>query len=163
MFNRSKDTDAKESTMMDGAPPHDPGENAPPPPPPAAPPPPAEPPPEAPAPSPQGVVSDNRSLWIVLSYLPPLFILPLLVEKEDSEVQWHAKHGLVLMVAEIAAFLVLFVLSFALSAVGIGCLGCLVWIGLWVAFLVVHVMCIVKGLNGDRLIIPGVSEFAEKF
>jgi hypothetical protein len=24
-------------------------------------------------------------------------------------------------------------------------------------------MCVVKGINGQRLIIPGLSEFAEKF
>ena len=36
---------------------------------------------------------------IVLSYLWPLALVPLLVEKEDAEIQWHAKHGIVLMVA----------------------------------------------------------------
>jgi uncharacterized membrane protein len=149
--------------MTEGAPPQDPGDTAPPPPPPSAPPPPAEPPPDEPAPSSGGAVSDNRNLWIVLSYLPPLFIIPLLIEKEDTEVQWHAKHGLVIMVAEIAAFVVLGILGFALSAVGIGCLGCFVWIGLWVAFLVVHVLCIVKGINGERFLIPGLSEFTDKF
>ena len=25
-----------------------------------------------------------------------------------------------------------------------------------------HVMCIVKGINGQRLIVPGLSEFADK-
>jgi hypothetical protein len=30
------------------------------------------------------------------------------------------------------------------------------------AELVLHVMCIVKGINGQRLIIPGLSEFADK-
>jgi len=31
------------------------------------------------------------------------------------------------------------------------------------AILVVHVMAIVKGVNGGRLIIPGVSEYASRF
>ena len=40
---------------------------------------------------------------IVLAYLWPLALVPLLVEKHDAEVQWHAKHGIVLMVAELVA------------------------------------------------------------
>ena len=43
---------------------------------------------------------------IVLSYLWILALVPLLVEKDDKEVQWHAKHGIVLMVAEIAFWIV---------------------------------------------------------
>ena len=40
---------------------------------------------------------------IVLAYLWLLAVIPLLVEKQDPEVQWHAKHGIVLMIAELAA------------------------------------------------------------
>ena len=50
-------------------------------------------------------VSTNRGPMIVLSYLWVLALIPLLVEKDDPEVQWHAKHGLVLAAA--AAALVL--------------------------------------------------------
>jgi uncharacterized membrane protein len=153
--------------MMDGTPPQDPGDNAPPPPPPAAPPPPAEPPPEAPVPSPTsgGVVSDNRNLWIVLSYLGLLALIPLLVEKEDSEVQWHAKHGLVLMGVEFILFVGLSVIGMVIGAMsaGLGCILGLAWPILMLAILVLHVMCIMKGIKGERLIIPGVSEFADKF
>ena len=47
---------------------------------------------------------------IVLSYLGLLALIPLLVEKNDKEVQWHAKHGLVLLVAEIVLFIGLSIL-----------------------------------------------------
>ena len=149
--------------MMDGTPPQDPGDVAPPPPPPTAPPPPVEPPPETPAP--KGVVSDNRKLMIVLSYLGLLALIPLLVEKDDSEVQWHAKHGLVLVAAEFILFVGLSVIGMVIGAMsaGLGCILGLVWPIVMVGVLVLHVMCIVKGLNGDRLIIPGISEFADKF
>jgi len=151
--------------MMNGAPPQDPNDSAPPPPPPAAPPPPAEPPPEAPAPTPTGVVSDNRNLWIVLSYLGLLSLIPLLVEKEDPEVQWHAKHGLVLTGVEFAVFVGLALVGMLIGAfsAGLGCILGLAWPLLMVAVLVLHVMCIMKGIKGDRLLIPGVSEFADKF
>jgi len=43
--------------------------------------------------------SPNRGVMIVLAYLWPLALVPLLLEKRDPDLQWHAKHGLVLMVA----------------------------------------------------------------
>ena len=148
---------------MDGTPPQDPTDSAPPPPPPAAPP--AEPPPEASEPTTTGVVSDNRNLWIVLSYLGLLALIPLLVEKEDSEVQWHAKHGLVLTGVEFIIFIGLSVIGMVIGAMsaGLGCILGLAWPIVMVAILVLHVMCIMKGIKGERLIIPGVSEFADKF
>ncbi len=150
---------------MDGAPPQDPPSNAAPPPPPAAPPPPAEPPASEPPPSPQGTVSDNRNIWIVLSYLGLLALIPLLVEKEDREVQWHAKHGLVLTVAEFAVVIGLSIVIMLVGAVsgGLGCILGLIWPVFMLAVLVIHVMCIVKGINGSRFLIPGVSEFADRF
>jgi uncharacterized membrane protein len=151
--------------MMDGTPPQDPADNVPPPPPPDAPPPPVEPPPEEPSQTPTGVVSDNRSLWIVLSYLGLLALIPLLVEKDDSEVQWHAKHGLVLTGVEFIVFIGLSVVGMVIGAMsaGLGCILGLAWPIVMVAILVLHVMCIMKGLKGERMIIPGVSEFADKF
>ena len=144
--------------MMDGTPPQAPGSNAPPPPPPAAPPPPVE-----PAPPSGGQTSDNRTIWIVLSYLGLLALIPLLVEKEDREVQWHAKHGLVLFGAEILILIAIGIVSAILSSIGIGCLGCVAWSILPLAFLVLHVMCIIKGINGERLLVPGVSELVDRF
>ena len=71
----------------------------------ATPPPPPAPPP-APAPSSSGTGgSSNRGLMIALSYLWLLALIPLLVEKDDAEVQWHAKHGLTLLVAEVALWI----------------------------------------------------------
>jgi uncharacterized membrane protein len=73
-----------------------------------------------PSPPPSGVASPNRGIMIVISYLWLLALVPLLLEKQDTEVQWHAKHGLVLFGAEFFAFMALGVLS-TLSG-GLGCL-----------------------------------------
>jgi uncharacterized membrane protein len=100
---------------------------------------------------------------IVLSYLWILAIVPLLTEKNDPEVQWHAKHGLVLTVVDVIAFVVIQVLGMVISMVDLGCTGCLLWSAFWVADIVVRVLCIVKGLNGQRFIIPGISDFANRF
>jgi len=105
---------------------------------------------------------------IVLAYLGILALIPLLVEKEDREVQWHAKHGLVLLVAEIALFIVLSILQTIVANIPvIGCLaaiiGLLIWFVLTIGILVLHVMCIVKGINGQRFMLPYVSEYANRF
>ena len=106
--------------------------------------------------------SSNRNVMIVLSYLWLLALIPLLVEKEDKEVQWHAKHGIVLMVAEIALWVAITMVNIV-TGMFIGCLVGLLSLGLWVAIVVLHILCIVKGINGQRLIVPGVSQYADKF
>lgn len=110
--------------------------------------------------TPGSAPSSNRNVMIVLSYLWLLALVPLLVEKDDKEVQWHAKHGLVLMVAELFLWIVISVVLGAIPV--IGCIGLLFTPLLALGQLVLHVLCIVKGINGQRLIIPGLSEFTEK-
>ncbi len=136
-------------------PPQDPPSAAPPPDPPAAPP-----PPEPPAAPPTASAGGPNTVMIVLSYLWILALVPLLVEKDDKEVQWHAKHGLVLLAAEILFWIAMTIL---LQVPFLGILGCLVGPLLWLVFLAIHVICIVKGVGGDRFIIPGVSQYADKF
>lgn len=115
-----------------------------------APPPPPPPPPAAPA-------SSNRSVMLVLSYLGILALIPLLTEKGDREVQWHAKHGLVLLVAYLVLMVGVTIASFVIGFVG------MLQIPLWLGYLVVIILGITNALNGKRFVIPGVSDFAEKF
>ncbi|MCX6546043.1 MAG: hypothetical protein NTV05_16730 [Acidobacteria bacterium] len=107
----------------------------------------------------------NRGVMIVLSYLWILALVPLLTEKEDQEVRWHAKHGIVLMVAEFAFWIVfsIFMNLFAMATLGLGCLVALIGPLIGLAILGLHIFAIVQGLNGKRLIIPVVSDFANKF
>ena len=109
-----------------------------------------------------GAPSSNRNIMILLSYLWLLALVPLLTEKDDKEVQWHAKHGIVLMVAELFFWIAITVVQMIVG-VFLGCfvgvLGLLVWLGI----LGLHIMCIVKGINGGRLIVPGISQYVEKF
>jgi len=127
------------------------------------PPPPAEPPPQEPAV--KGVVSENRNVMIVLAYLWLLALIPLLVEKDDREVQWHAKHGLVLTVVEVVVLIGLQIVVMILGAIsgGLGCIFSLLLPVVMLAILIVHVLCIVKGINGQRFLLPGISEFADRF
>lgn len=108
--------------------------------------------------------SPNRGVMIVLAYLWPLALVPLLVEKEDADVQWHAKHGIVLMIAElIALFAYIMVTSLvSLATFGLGCVLSLFLVFAWIGVLALHVVAMLKGVNGARLIIPGVSEYADR-
>ena len=117
----------------------------------------AVPPPPPPPPPSSGGASPNRGIMIVLSYLWLLALVPLLLEKQDTEVQWHAKHGLVLFGAEFFAFTALSILS-VLS----GGLGCLLLPLALLGVLVLHVVCIAKGLQGEHFLIPGLSDYASK-
>jgi len=114
------------------------------------------PPPLPPPPPPPTPPSSNRSVMLVLSYLGILALIPLLTEKNDREVQWHARHGLVLLVG----YMVLTVALFMVSLV-VGFLGML-QVPLWIGYVVVIVLGITNALNGKRLVLPGISEFADR-
>ena len=107
----------------------------------------------------------NRAAMLVLAYMWPLAVVPLFLATDDAEVQWHAKHGLVLMAAELALLLGLSIVMQLLMVItlGIGCLASIAFVFLWAGVLVLHVVAIVRALGGRRLIIPGVSEYASRY
>jgi uncharacterized membrane protein len=120
-------------------------------------PPPPPPPVGGPAPG------SDRTLMVVLSYLWILCLIPLLTKKDDSEVQWHAKNGLAILIAEIICGVLFFIVGIfaariAFAGCGVGAIQCIVW----VVFLVIRVMAIVKGVNGQRFRVPVISDFADK-
>src|SRR5258708_5280693 len=127
---------------------------------PNVPPPPSYTPPPPPTGTPPGTASPTRGIMLVLAYLGILAVIPLVTEKNDPEVQWHAKHGLVLLVAEVILFCILGVL------VHIPFLGCLAALGfplLGLVIMLFHIYLIIKANNGQRVLIPGISEFADRF
>lgn len=121
------------------------------------------PPPPPPTGGPSTPPGSDRTLMIALSYLWILCLIPLLTKKDDAEVQWHAKNGTALFLAEIVVWIVLTILRFVLpSGFGLGCgigaISCVIWIG----FLVVRILALVKGINGQRYRIPVITDFGEK-
>ena len=121
--------------------------------------PPATPPPPPP-PTGGSPASSDRTVMLVLSYLGILALIPLLTKKDDAEIQWHAKNGLAIAIAIIVIWI----------PIGIMChfipfLGCLVMPVACIfplLLIVLAVMCINKALNGQRLRIPVITDFAEK-
>ncbi len=123
------------------------------------PPPPPPPPVNGGTPPAGGAASSDRTIFLILSYLGLLSLIPLLVKKDDPEVQWHAKNGLALLGAEIVWVILQIILGFIpFLGCGIHILGCVVWIG----FLVLVIVCIIKAVQGQRFRIPVVTDLAEK-
>jgi uncharacterized membrane protein len=133
--------------------------------PPTTPPPPgggAYTPPPPPPPPAGGAGGSDRTLMVVLSYLWILALIPLLTKKDDREVQWHAKNGLAILIAEVAIWLLFFVLGFVMPSDMLGCGLATIQCVIWLAFLVVRIIAIVKGVGGQRFRLPVISDFADK-
>ena len=105
--------------------------------------------------------SSDRAIFLVLSYLGILCLIPYFVKKDDAEVQWHAKNGLVLFGAEVVWVIIQTAITFAhvpMLGCVTGIVGCIVWIG----FIALSIVCIVKAVNGQRFRIPMLTDMAEK-
>ncbi len=102
-------------------------------------------------------VREQDKIMLVLSYLGLIALIPLLTVKDSEYVKWHAKHGLVLGVG---GGICLSILGAILVAIPV--LGLISACSLWVAFLVVDVMAMIKALGGERWRIPVVTDISEK-
>jgi len=96
---------------------------------------------------------------LVLAYLWLLALIPLLVEKEDAEVQWNAKNGLILTIVEIILYFGLFIITLIPY---IGILGCLCYFVLLFGGIALRIMGIVKATKGERFVIPVLSDYVAK-
>jgi uncharacterized membrane protein len=100
----------------------------------------------------------SRPWLVVLAYAGFLGFVPLLLEKEDREVRWHARNGLLFFAA-----LVVVGVAGTLISILVPALGCVYVVGMSAA-VALYVLCcvvgVVKGLQGLRLYVPGVSRYA---
>jgi uncharacterized membrane protein len=116
--------------------------------------------PPPPPPPAGGAPSSDRTIMLVLSYLGILALIPLLVKKDDKEVQWHAKNGLGLTVAWILLWIVITIVERFLPSVvtcGLVFVHCILALG----FIAVIIMAIMKALKGERMRFPVISDFAD--
>lgn len=113
---------------------------------------------------PGGPVSSDRSLMIALSYLGILALIPYLTKKNDpdAEVRWHSKNGMGLFIMDVVLWIVFFVISMVLRNSAVGCGMGVIQCVVWLAILALHIFCLIKAINGQRVRIPVVTDFAEK-
>lgn len=123
--------------------------------------PPPPPPPYGGGPGAGGPPSSDRTIMLVLSYVWFLSLIPLFTKREDPEVQWHAKNGFVLAVAITIIDIIFYVISYFLPSM-VACLITFVPCALGIGYLIVCVIGIIKAVNGQRMRIPVLTDYAEK-
>ena len=96
---------------------------------------------------------------LVLSYMPLLWFVPLYSDKR-RDVRWHARNGLLLF----AAVAVFGVAAAVIAAVlpSLSCLYFVVMIAAGSFYVVVSVLAVIKALQGQRLVVPGLSRYADR-
>jgi uncharacterized membrane protein len=97
---------------------------------------------------------------LVLSYLGILALIPLLTKKDDPEVQWHAKNGLMLTAAYVVFWIVWSIFSHFLPSMA--CFLTLVPCAIGVGYLALIIVSIMKAVNGQRFRLPVLSDMADK-
>lgn len=103
----------------------------------------------------------HPSWMLVLSYVAFLGFIPLLAGKQDRNVRWHAINGLLLFAA-----VVVFGVAATVIGILIPTLSCLYGIVMFIVLIVytiIAILAIVKALSGERLIVPGISRYADRF
>jgi uncharacterized membrane protein len=98
---------------------------------------------------------------LVLCYLAFLGFIPLLAGKSYSGVRWHAINGLLLFAAVVA-------LGIAATVIGVlvpplSCLYGIVMFIVLIVYTIIAILAIVKALDGERLIVPVISRYADRF
>lgn len=111
----------------------------------------APPPPAPPAKS-------DKTLMLVLAYFGLLALIPLFLEKDDKEVQWHAKYGLVLFITWFVAYVVIGTLNVVPV---VGCFFGILLFVLSLAIFVIHIIAIVQAISGKRFEIPVLVNYVE--
>ena len=98
---------------------------------------------------------------LVLSYLAFFGFIPLLAGQRDREVRWHAVNGLLLFAAVVAFGIVATVIGILVPP--LSCVYPIVMVAVLIVYTIIAILAIVKALNGERLIVPVVSRYADRF
>ncbi|HPA25955.1 MAG TPA: hypothetical protein PLK76_04325 [bacterium] len=98
-------------------------------------------------------LTSDEKIMAALSYFWILFLLPLLLKKNNPFCQHHAKQGLVL-----------FIFSLVISVLGgIPILGWLIIMPLgWIAVVLLALMGIVNALQGKLWLMPFLGKYTNK-
>jgi uncharacterized membrane protein len=101
----------------------------------------------------KNVEKKQENAIAIFSYIGILFIIPLLVEKDDEFVKYHAKQGIVLFVAELITGAIMW----------IPVIGWIVGFVAWVIWLILGITGIMNVLGGKKKPLPIIGQFADRF
>ena len=83
----------------------------------------------------------------------------ILIEKDNKDVKFHAWQALFLGIAVFAAYIVIMVIGFIPY---VGMIAIVLNLVVWVGFLVVWIMAMVKAYQGQKWLIPVIGPMAEQ-
>jgi uncharacterized membrane protein len=102
----------------------------------------------------------RSAVMIVLAYIPLLGLIPLLARKGNREIQWHAKNGLLLFAAVVMIAIVATLIGILIPP--LSCLYGILMLFVAGLYAIVVLLAIVKALQGERLMVPGVSRYVDR-
>ncbi len=109
-------------------------------------------------------LTDQERVLLVFGYLGPLALVSLVASRREF-VKWHAKQGILLSVTWVALYLVakpihvLLTRHLAFLAELFWAAAALVALGM----VVVMILCIVRGLEGERFRVPVLGDLVDQF
>jgi uncharacterized membrane protein len=109
-------------------------------------------------------LSDQDRVLLVFDYLGPLALVSLVASRREF-VKWHAKQGLVLSGALVAIYILFKPIHYFLDRHLWGLFAELFWAAVWMValgILVLMLVCIVRGLEGERFKIPVLGDLADR-
>ena len=109
-------------------------------------------------------LSDQDRVLLVFGYLGPLALVSLVASRREF-VKWHAKQGIVLSATLVVIYPILNFVHFVLDRLFWEIFGELFWIAVWMALVGIMVMmlvCIIRGLEGERFRVPILGELADR-
>jgi uncharacterized membrane protein len=83
----------------------------------------------------------------------------LLIEKENKDVKFHAWQAIFLGIAVFVAYLIIMVLGFIPY---LGIVAMILNLVVWVGFLVVWIIAMIKAYQGQKWLIPIIGPMAEQ-
>jgi len=108
-------------------------------------------------------LNDQDKLLLVFGYLGPLALVTLVASRREF-VKWHAKQGLVLTATVVVSWPVLRLLHYSFARI-FWLLGELVQAAVWLAIagvMLALLVCVIRGLEGERFKLPVLGEIADK-
>lgn len=101
----------------------------------------------------EGKPEEKANPLAILSYLGILFLVPLLVAKDDEFVKFHVKQGITLFIAEIITVIISMIplIGWLISLIG------------WICWLILIILGIINVLQGKKSPLPVIGKFAENW
>jgi len=109
-------------------------------------------------------LSDQEKVLLVFGYLGPLALVSLVASRREF-VKWHAKQGLALWVTVAALYPVVRLVQYVLVRFFWEIFGEIFGVGIWLSILGVLVallVCVIRGLEGERFKLPLLGEAADR-